>query len=233
MQCGDGLSRLPDIPDDIYNIIKYEHPMTKIDWSSCKILSVIFRLFWYLFKVKTKRDDYCHPLTFWIRDVRLHRLSFLHWSSSRSLQQRGLTASYLESFLPCKYSLLWDLYYICSQLTLSFYSLENIYNKSPSSDLRESETTYCHYVIWPLLKVAMAACTGLKCDFHVDKALLKAMKNGKYNADGAVYLINSGLEILLLETSGPYGTREKSRWFENAKIIESVIRVNFGAYIWQ
>lgn len=37
------------------------------------------------------------------------------------------------------------------------------------------------------------------------------MTDKKYNADGTVYINNSGLEILLLEASGPYGTRDKGR----------------------
>ncbi|KAI8137769.1 hypothetical protein BJV82DRAFT_633938 [Fennellomyces sp. T-0311] len=88
---------------------------------------------------------------------------------------------------------------------------ECIHNEEKPCDLTESETTYCYYTIWPFLRLASAAVSGLKCDFSVGETGLRAMSDVRYNADGKIYIASSKLEILLLEASGAYGTNDLSR----------------------
>lgn len=94
----------------------------------------------------------------------------------------------------------------------AFQSSDGIHYKERPCDLKESETAYCYYALWPMTRMAANSVDGLDYDFKVGETLLKAMDGPKkYNADGTVYLKQAGIEILILEASGPYGTRDRSR----------------------
>ncbi|CAO3588398.1 unnamed protein product [Absidia cylindrospora] len=91
---------------------------------------------------------------------------------------------------------------------------EQVHNKLLPSPLMESEMTYAHSALWPLLQTSTRAIPGLVCDFKFGETLLKALdSNGvpSYKADGIVFQKRNGLELLILEASGAYGTRNRHR----------------------
>ncbi|KAG0166937.1 hypothetical protein DFQ28_001040 [Apophysomyces sp. BC1034] len=97
--------------------------------------------------------------------------------------------------------------------------------KENPCDLKESETAYCHYALWPMTRLAANCVEGLDCNFKVGETLLKAMDaSTKYNADGTVYIKQSNIELLLLEASGPYGTKDRSRH------VFDHVKAAFGCY---
>ncbi|KAG0175042.1 hypothetical protein DFQ28_002324 [Apophysomyces sp. BC1034] len=86
---------------------------------------------------------------------------------------------------------------------------EQIHNRLCPYPLMESEVAYSHFALWPLLQNAVITVPGLTCDFKVGKTLLKALDYQgapNYNADGVVLMKEIDLGLLILETSGAYGT---------------------------
>ncbi|KAF7732351.1 hypothetical protein EC973_005247 [Apophysomyces ossiformis] len=91
---------------------------------------------------------------------------------------------------------------------------EYIHNNTYPTQIKSSETAYCHEAVWPLLRCAAHAVSGLMCDFRVGETQLNALKmknTPNYNADGVVFVQKSKLEVLLLEASGALGTADRHR----------------------
>ncbi|KAF7722698.1 hypothetical protein EC973_002861 [Apophysomyces ossiformis] len=61
------------------------------------------------------------------------------------------------------------------------------------------------------IRLAATNVPELAYDFRVGETPLQALENMRYNADGMVFVRSSGIEVLLLEASGPFGTRDKGR----------------------
>ncbi|CAO3601294.1 unnamed protein product [Absidia cylindrospora] len=104
-------------------------------------------------------------------------------------------------------------------MRMLFIISENIHCRVHEPKLSDSEASYCAFALWPLLNTA---CNSLPrdnvvvCDFRVGETLLDAMDTfsslsvktaDHYLADGKIYLKNNGLELLLLEASGPFGKK--------------------------
>ena len=94
-------------------------------------------------------------------------------------------------------------------------SSEFLHNKTHATQMKESETSYCFEALWPFLRTAAHAVSTLTCDFKVGETKLKALKcDGKtknYNADGVIFDKEKHLELLLLESSGHLGMRDRHR----------------------
>ncbi|SAM09639.1 hypothetical protein [Absidia glauca] len=101
-------------------------------------------------------------------------------------------------------------------MRILFIMSENVHCRLQEPRLRDSETSYCAFALWPMLNVTCNSLHGIQCGFRVGETHLDATESlvssaGGYLADGKMFLKQSGLELLLLETSGPLGTRDKPR----------------------
>lgn len=79
-----------------------------------------------------------------------------------------------------------------------------------TSLISESESVYDHHIVWGLINLAVKTAkkpAGLS--FETSDVFLKT-SDEMFKADGVVKINN--IEICLLETSGPYGIQDRSRF---------------------
>ena len=85
-------------------------------------------------------------------------------------------------------------------------------------NLEESESTYCFYVLWPLLRITvkfMDTPNDIKMNFKVGETQLLAAPPGidyqRYLADATACLEAQGIELLLMEASGAFNNNNLSK----------------------
>ncbi|KAF7720617.1 hypothetical protein EC973_006929 [Apophysomyces ossiformis] len=95
---------------------------------------------------------------------------------------------------------------------------ENIHDATMPPNLEHSETTYCHHVLWPLLRIAvkfMDTPEKIKMNFKVGETQLMASPSSndhnRYYADAIGYLEAAGIEVLLMEASGAFNHTNLSK----------------------
>ncbi|KAI8144818.1 hypothetical protein BJV82DRAFT_606389 [Fennellomyces sp. T-0311] len=114
------------------------------------------------------------------------------------------------------------------QRILFIYS-DTIHEKKDKVDLTESEATYCHYAVWPLLRVVLRGLSTQEkvvCNFKIGETVLNSRfcdNDAVYLADGKFSLNEGGLEVLLFEASGPLSNHDLT------KHVYDFIKGSFGS----
>ncbi|CAO3600922.1 unnamed protein product [Absidia cylindrospora] len=70
---------------------------------------------------------------------------------------------------------------------------------------------YSYFALWPLLNLVVNQIQEENCAFYPGETRLVASEKMYYKADGTACMVNSGLEFLVLEVSGPLGNIDGAR----------------------